>query len=303
MKQIKEYLEKNALKATRYTKKKGVVIVDSEKGRFVFKPKKTEDRNTNTNDIFRYLRSRSFDYIPNLIDTNSEFDIYEYYDTIETPNEQKAVDLITLVSLLHNKTTYYKEVDLDRYKDIYEELHNKIEYLFHYYTDIFYIKFSETFMSPSSYLFTRNISHVLDALVFCNETLETFYEIATKKSKMRYVKLHNNLSIDHIIKSDTSKLISWDKSNDNIAVYDFYIFYKKHILDFDFEYLYSLYTSNYPLTKDEELLLFILITIPDKIEFTNDNMQDCININKLLEYLFKTQKFLSTNSLKQQYKE
>ena len=46
-------------------------------------------------------------------------EIYPYIDDTEEPIEQKAIDLTHLVSLLHNKTTFYKVVDNFEYKDGY----------------------------------------------------------------------------------------------------------------------------------------------------------------------------------------
>ena len=45
------------------------------------------------------------------------------------PDEQKMLDMIDLVGLLHNKTTYYKNIDLDDYKKIYEDIANNIFYI------------------------------------------------------------------------------------------------------------------------------------------------------------------------------
>ena len=41
--------------------------------------------------------------------------------------------MIDLVGLLHNKTTYYKEVDESDYKELYEDITNNIIHLNGYY--------------------------------------------------------------------------------------------------------------------------------------------------------------------------
>ena len=82
--------------------------------------------NDNIKSIYEYLSSRNFDYFPKLIVDNDKYDIYEYIEEVDNPIEQKAYDMIDLISLLHNKTTYYKEMDIDEYKEIYESVSNKI---------------------------------------------------------------------------------------------------------------------------------------------------------------------------------
>ena len=51
-----------------------------------------------------------------------------YINDIDEPKEQKIIDLTNIITLLHNKTTMYKEIDLDNYKYIYEEI-NRMCYL------------------------------------------------------------------------------------------------------------------------------------------------------------------------------
>ena len=44
--------------------------------------------------------------------------MYEYIEDVNTPEEQKAIDLVSMMSLLHNKTTYYKEVPIHLKKNM-----------------------------------------------------------------------------------------------------------------------------------------------------------------------------------------
>ena len=51
--------------------------------------------------------------------------------------------------------------------------------------------------------------------------------------------------------------------------------------------------SKYPLHEDELKLLFILISIPKKVEFTNDEYENCKRVDELLSYIVKTEKIIS----------
>ena len=162
MLKINEILKKYDIKPRKYTKKNKTMIVETEEGKFVIKDKKKDNQY-----IYDYLKSRNFNYIPKLInEKKDEYEIRNYIESYNIPREQKIIDLIDLVSLLHNKTTHYKEVTEDDYKEIYEDIKNNIEYLYGYYTDMITIIESKVYMSPCEYLVARNISKIYSTLYF-----------------------------------------------------------------------------------------------------------------------------------------
>lgn len=288
MKQISEILKKYNIKPHRYIKNGKATIIDTEMGRFVVK------KNNKNKKIFDYLRSRSFNYYPKIIsDEDEEYEISEYIEELDYPNEQKMLDLINLISLLHNKTTHYKEIDYDDYKQIYEDIKNNIEYLESYYNDIITLIESHIYMSPSEYLLARNISRIFIALNFCKEEIENWYELIKDKTKQRVVVLHNNLDLSHFFKMDSSYLISWDKSKIGIPIFDLYILYKRHALDFDFSEVLKQYEQNYPLQKDEKKLFFILIALPPKIDFDKSIYEQTKEISNQMDIMYKTEKLIS----------
>ena len=288
MKQISEILKKYNIKPHRYIKNGKATIIDTEMGRFVVK------KNNKNKKIFDYLKSRSFNYYPKIIsDEDEEYEISEYIEELDYPNEQKMLDLINLISLLHNKTTHYKEIDYDDYKQIYEDIKNNIEYLESYYNDIITLIESHIYMSPSEYLLARNISRIFISLNFCKEEIENWYELIKDKTKQRVVVLHNNLDLSHFFKMDSSYLISWDKSKIGIPIFDLYILYKRHALDFDFSEILKQYEQNYPLQKDEKKLFFILIALPPKIDFDKSIYEQTKEISNQMDIMYKTERLIS----------
>ena len=288
MKQINEILKKYNLKPHRYINNGKVTIVDTEMGRFAIK------KNLKNKKIFTYLKSRSFNYYPkNINDEEEEYEITEYLEDIDYPNEQKMLDLINLVTLLHNKTTHYKEVDFDDYKQIYEDIKNNIEYLTSYYNDLITFIDTHIFMSPSEYMLARNISRIFNALNFCNYEIDNWYDLVKEKTKQRVVVLHNNLDLSHFIKNENSYLLSWDKAKIGIPIFDLYILYKHHGLDYNFEDILKHYEQSYPLQKDEIKLLFVLITLPPKLDFSKNVYQMTSEITKMMDLLYKTEKLIS----------
>lgn len=290
MKSFNQVIKKYELKPNCYRKNGNVTIVDSKRGKFVIKHKK-DDMNDN---IYRYLDSRNFNYYPHFIsDEEDDYQISEYIDEIPMPDDQKILDMIELVSLLHYKTTHYKEIDEDEYKKIYEDIMNNINYLYSYYIDIISVIETKVYMSPSEYLLARNISKIFSSIEFSRGELEKWYQLVKEKRKQRLVVLHNNLEINHFIKNKNSYLISWDKSKIDMPIFDLYKLYRKHALDFDFEVIFRAYEKNYPLLEEERLLLFILISLPDKIEFNDSEYEMCKTISKRIDIIYKTEIFLS----------
>ena len=200
--------------------------------------------------------------------------------------------MINLVSLLHSKTTFYKEVDEDDYKKIYEDISGNIEYLKSYYIDLITIIENKVYMSPSEYLLARNISKIFASLNYCENELNKWLEIVENKKKQRFVVLHNNLELDHFIRNNDSYLISWDKSKIDIPIFDLYKLYKKYALVFDFESILKEYEKNYPLLNEEILLFFILVTLPDKIEFIDNEYENTKIVSKKVDIIYKTEKLI-----------
>lgn len=289
MNKIKDIRNKYALNVDRYTIKKKVVIVDTDKGRFVFKE---NNNNNNIEKLYNYLDSRSFYHYSPLIKNDTNYNIYRYLDSVDMPREQKAFDLMYLLSLLHNKTTYYKEVDIDEYKEIYENINNKIDISYHFYNNLIENIESKVYMSPTEYLLARNINKIYGSLNYCKHELKKWYELIKDKRKKRIVTLHNNLELDHFIKKDEAFLISWEYSKEDMPLYDLYDFYKKHYLELDFVELFKAYESKYPLLEEERILLFVLLSLPEVIDLNNTEYLNCKVVNELLEYMYKTEQLI-----------
>jgi len=282
---------KKEFRPYRLTKKKNVTIIDSTSGSYVIKIKE----NDKVNEAYNYLKSRSFDYFPNLEkEMRDSVNVFEYIEEVEMPREQKALDMMELVALLHNKTTYYKEVTEDKYKEIYDNLKNNINYTRNYYDNIYNILSEEIYHSPSHYLLIRNIYKLYAALDFANEELDNWYENIKQDTKTRVAFIHNNLETDHFIRSDKGYLISWEKSKIDSPILDIINFYQKEYMNLDFEPLLNKYFHSYPLNEYEKKLLFIVISIPPIIELEGIEIKVTSNIRKKLDYVFKTEKLIES---------
>lgn len=273
-------------KPYRITKLGSATILDSMDGKFVVKPKGQKD----IKELFKYLKSRDFVSFPNIVDdTRADIDIYEYIDDAKHPKEQKAIDMIRVVALLHSKTSYTKEVSEDKYKEIYDNLKGNLEYSKEEYATMVSNIEKNVFMSPSEYLFIRNSSKLFNQIAFCESKLDDWYESAKAKRETRVSVVHNNLSLDHFLKGEKEALISWDKSTIDSPVLDIYNFYKKEALNLEFGSILKEYFKMCSLNDDEKGLLFILLCMPQKISFGDSEFSSCRSISSALDYVFKTE--------------
>lgn len=285
MKQIRKILDKYKIKANKIKIINNTTIIETKNKKYVIKK-------NNKNNIYEYLNSRSFIYYPKII-YEDEYNIYEYIENIEIPKEQKIIDLIEIVALLHSKTTFYKEIDKDEYKKIYEDINNNILYLRDFYNKLIIKAEQQIYMSPSNYFLALNISKIFGSLNFCKEQIDKWYKIINIKEKQRQTVIHNNLKLDHFIKNENSYLISWDKSKIDNPIFDLYKLYKRHWKEFDFEYILKKYEKIYPLLEEEKILFITLISLPDLLEEKTKEFEKCIEIGKIIDYLNKTEKFIS----------
>lgn len=278
---------KDNLNVKKFTIKNSVEIIDTDNGVIVIK--KEDDKIYNT---YNYLISRGFDHFPKVIKRDGNYNIYEYIDSVNEPVEQKILDIVTLTTILHSKTNFYKEVDIDNYKYLYETISQNIDYLYGYYNNLIIDIEKDVYMSPSRYLIARNIDKIFVTLNYCKMELDSWYEIIKDKRKLRVVNIHNNLDLDHYLKGDKAYLISWNKNKIDMPIYDLIILYKKYYLDFDFYELFNYYESRFPLLEEERKMLFIMIALPYKLELNDSEYKNSIKCRNFFDYMYKTNELI-----------
>lgn len=287
-KEIKNFLYDKNIIIKKITIKGSVfIITDVDNNMYVIKK-----INSDIDKIYDYLSSRSFLYYPKLLYKTDNYYIFEYVKDVDMSFEERASDIVKLTSLLHSKSTFYKDIDDDYYKEIYEDINNRLDYLFNYYEDVVSIIESEEFMSPSNYLFVRNVTKLFQSIMFAKDNINKWYDIIDEKKRVRVCNIHNNLDISHYIAGMHPVLISWDKSKKDIPIYDLVKFYKKYYDKLDFCDLLNIYDKNYPLLYEEKLLFVSLISIPDKVIFNDNEYEMCNIIKKFYNYILDTDKFI-----------
>lgn len=274
-------------KPLKYTLKGKTINVNSMQGNFVIKPAKKD-----IISLFSYLNSRSFYNYPKVIAKDDDYITYEYLKELETPKEQQLLDLVLVVAKLHNKTVYFKEVTEDKYKEIYDNIKDNVIYLRDYYSGIYDEAFNEIYISPAKYNFLLNYSLLNNDLAFILDEIDEWFNLVKESNKQRVCLIHNNLSLEHFIKGMDSYLISWDKYTFDTPVMDIVNLYHNEYLTCDFSGILKEYLKNFKLSVDEEKLLFILLSLPDKVNFDDSEFNNTINVANLVDYIKRTEKLI-----------
>jgi len=295
-KKIKDILDKYGIDILKYSYINSAVIIDSTNGKYVLKKKKRTDKK----ELYDYLLSRDFSFFlyPEN-DTLDDYEIYQYLSNIKTLKEEKAISLINIVSLLHNRTTTYKEYTLDEIKKIYESKNDDIDYLYGYYNELEEVFSNSVYPSPYELLFLNNVSKIYNCLNFSKSLVQEWYDLVINDKRKRIVFLHNHLSLDHFIDISDPKLINFDYSKYDSPIYDFVNFYKNHYYELDMVNLFNLYQHKYRFTDSELLLFFIEIIIPNKIKLSNITCNNTIVIHNLIDYIDTTRNFILKEKKKQ----
>lgn len=296
MNKEQEILNKYNIVPIRFSYKNKIKIIETENDKYTIKQK-----TNNYHHIYKLLNNHNFEYYLKPINSfDDSYEIYPYIIEKELDSNTKAINLMYILSLLHNKTTIYKEINLDKIKEIYEEITKEINYLLSYYYALQDKIENRLYMSPAEYLLIRNINLIYKSLNSSRIHIDNWYKIKLKQKKERQVLLHNNLKLEHFLQGENSYLINWKKYKIDNVIYDFLNFYKNEYQNLEMENLFNTYQNKYQYTQDEKYLFYSLIQIPWLIKFENTNYINTLNVRKMLDYLEKTMHLISQNYEKNQ---
>lgn len=286
-KELLKIIKEHNLHPISYSKIGNVYFVKDKFHTYVIK------LNTSNYDIYKYLDSRNFLEFPeNFNFKDDNYDINEYIEDIETNKEQKINDLLMVLSLLHAKTSYIREQDLDEIKKNYESINKEILDTKAYYLKMNDIIDKQLFFSPSMYLLVRNISLIYYLLEYAHNHLNDWYQKMKDKKSLRVSLLHNNVDISHLIINDKKYLISWDKAYFDSPIYEIEMIYRKYYQEIELNDLFKIYESVNKLTMLEKKTLLVILAIPKELKLTNNTILDTERINNEIKYLNKVYELL-----------
>ena len=293
MNELKKIIRKYGFNVKKYKQNGKIHIISTDSGTYCIKKKQRED----LDKILSYLKAKQFNNILN-VNQDDEYEITNYIEELPVLNEDKAMEAIYLMSMLHNKTTFYKSISLDDVKCFYENQVDKIIELKSYFDNLCYIYDSNLFLSPSQYLFIRNITVLFNALDYSKFYINKWYDIAKNKNSKRVAMNHNNLELSHIIMSNSSYILNWNHAKIDTPVMDLYRFFRKNFSYININSLFGVYSSKYQLLPEEVFLLFSHLLLPDKIEIASNEINNIKEIYDMYSYLSVVMDFISEYNLK-----
>ena len=271
-------INKNNLKVNRITYKSNSIILETPLGLFII--------NKDNIKTYDYLLSRGFNYLLPIIDYDNSSVLFKYEESLEYDINERALDYIKLLSLLHNKTSYYITINKEDNKKIYKDLNKYIDDIKTYYDDLASIIENKEYYSPNEYLFIRNISIIYKNIFIVKDKLNTWYEKYKNNTKKRVCTLYNNYDLNNLIKTKTNiYLYDFSKSYIDSPIYDLNSFYNKYYYKFDCKDLYKTYTKVIELNTYEKELFLILNLLPIKIVISND-IKNIIEIKKKINRFY-----------------
>ena len=281
MNKYKSLLLKNDLKVNKITFKGKATIIDTPLGQFVLKE-------NNGNMIYDYLLSRGFNYFPSIVDYDDEGILFRFINIVEYDQNEKAKDLIKLLTLLHSKTTYFIDIDISDNEKIYNSIKNKLLDINYYYNQLILKVDNKEYPSPSEYLFQKNISLFLSSINYSTYMLDKWKDNYFNNNKKRVATLYNNNDIKNVIRDkENVYLLSIDKTIVDNPIFDLLDFYNRYYDKFDFISLLNYYEKYFQLLNNEKDLFYVLISLPNKVDINdiNDLKKAIIKLNKSLEIL------------------
>lgn len=243
-------------------------------------------------DLENYLISRDYHGFITILNREGEKNKYPYLKNYSLDNDQLSSDIASSVALLHNKTSYNKEVTDDKHKKIYDDLLGYINYLEENFADITRRIEYVDFPSPSEILYLSNYTKLKDCLDFCKRELENWYGMVKNKTKERVSLVHGNLRLEHAIYNDKIYLTSWRNAHFESPIVDIIDFYHHEWKKIEFSNFLDKYFDKCKLLPEEKKLLIINISLPIECIFSEDEMHNVVVVRDLFDYLYKTEQLI-----------
>ena len=259
-----------------------VKYIETDIGNFIIKKNKDDSK------LFINLERNDFD---NYIDYKyqvEDYNLYPYLDDFDIDDDERGLDIVYLMSKLHNKTSYIKEITIDEIKDIYEKKKIEIKDLKEYYEYLRFITEEKSYLLPTEIYLLKNISIIFICLDLTDKYLEEWYNLMKNKKRIRVSLIHNNINLSHLIENNKPYLISWDNSKYDLPIYDFINFYKEEFDKLNFIDLLKIYKNNINISKEELLMLYIEILMPKKMILDNSEIKNIYDLTHQNIYLNKT---------------
>ena len=255
-----------------------VTIIYKEEEIKVKKEKRKDLKN-----LFNYFENRNIIIHPKLIDEDSNYEYYEYFNSIN--NDEAYKNIGKTLGDLHYRTSMIKKISKRKHKDVYEKIIDNIDSIKEEYTKRIEKIDKERYMSPSDYLLARNYTIIYQTIIKSEKNINSWYNIVKDKEEERVVVVHNNLKRNNIHSTPNTILTGWDNYIIDTPVLDIYKLYKNEYKEIDIIKTIKDYSEENELTKEDKLLLKALIYILPTTNNKKNELEKIKTIKELLYYI------------------
>lgn len=287
---IKECCEKYDISPTKIEKHPLYIILYTKEKTYLLKEKDSSKK-----ELFSYLESIHYPYYHSpQNELEDSYELYEYEEE-KMDSQTKGHEIMKALGLLHQKTMITQDIEEEDRKEQYEKINGKIEEIRRYYQSL--QEYIEQFSFPrvDYYYLINNISMFYQILFLSKNLLEEWYQLKPGKRRIALV-LHNG-SLKNYHKD---YFIDFSKCEKDDIIEDFLSTYQKEVGNLNMIELFSTYEKINPLTKEEKKLLFSLICIPEKIDFSSNIYKNTVEIQKKIAKIHETFLFLSEKNKENQ---
>ena len=209
-------------------------------------------------------------------ETDDCYFVLPYIDNNNVLNQTKVKYLLEQLSILHNKTSFNKNISLSKSKIKMEEIIQYLEYKFSLIES--YIRCIEAQpFDEFSIPILKNYHYILKAKKILIEKNKIIVSAIKEEKSVIYCFLHNNPKLDHIIISNGEKLlISIDNGVIGLPSLDIAKFYiENKVIDYDIAYDIKEYFKQYDDEFYYDYFIFLVLFIYIKDLIVDDKCYKC----------------------------
>lgn len=279
MNKILEELKNNNYSVNSIIKLNSNLIITSNNKKYLLIKKEEFSK-----EIRNYLKSINCNYYLPWIDTLTNYEVLEYYDS-----DNNLKELILSLSDIHYNSLITNNYTEEELKSIYEEKVKEIDEVMTYTLKLQdYIE--ELYYTRNDYYQTIiNISKVYNILRTSRYYLDKWYGL--NDTSYREVLLIGNTLLSNFIHNQKNYFIDFKNSKRGNITGDIISFYKSNYYD-EIYSLFTLYNSKINLTEKELYLFLSSICLVPKISFSNDLNSNLKVIKDYYDYIDRTMSFV-----------
>ena len=243
-------------------------------------------------ELIEYFKNIDYNYFLSLIGIYDNFYLYSYCEEIKINEQKKAEKFISALGELHKKSMSDEIVTTDDITVLYQSIDRKIKDLEKYYFDLQNRIEEDSFLKIDFYFLLKNISIFYKSLYLSMNKIVRWYENHSLSVRKGYI-LHNSSLNNFCVSYDSSYFFDFSLCKKDLLIYDFVEFYKENALNVDMFSIVSSYQKYICFSDEEWDLIYSLILIPNKIDFSYSVYDNVLCIRKEIDYLEKTFSFMS----------